>query len=287
MLEQMDGTPYCKYNLPIDYLPSRDYRPRWGSTRPLIEPLVRAFEAGEHQFRDFLREMIEASPSLTDVPMDFSEDRLPAPAWRGVPFSPFDGLALYTMIKRHRPVRYLEIGSGISTCFAYKAITDCGLSTTITSIDPEPRTAIDGICDRVIRDGLETAELAIFDELEAGDILFLDGSHRVFMNSDVTVFFIDILPRLKPGVVVHIHDISLPWDYNEMFSSWYWSEQYMLAVYLIASADKVEVLLPTTWICRKLLSADHIAQLKVKLDDESYWYGGGSLWFRSRCNAPT
>ena len=106
------------------------------------------------------------------------------------------------MVRRYRPHTYLEIGSGITTCFAYRAIRDVGSDTQIVSIDPEPRTSIDAICTNVIRDGLETCHTTIFEDLVANDILF-DGSHRSFINSDVTVFFIDILPRLQPGVIVH------------------------------------------------------------------------------------
>ncbi len=86
-------------------------------------------------------------------------------------------------------------------------------------------------------EGLETCDLARFDQLQPGDILFLDCSHRVFMNSDVTVFMIDVLPRLRPGVPVHVHDIVLPWDYPDMFTNWYWSEAYILAAYLIGARE--------------------------------------------------
>jgi hypothetical protein len=65
------------------------------------------------------------------------------------------------------------------------------------------------------------------------------------MNSDVTVYFIDVLPRIKPGVTMHIHDILLPWDYPESSKSWYWNEQYMLAVYMMASKATLCPMLPT------------------------------------------
>ena len=156
-----------------------------------------------------------------------------------MPFAPFDSAALYTLVGHYEPRIYLEIGSGITTGFARRPIRDHGLNTRIVSIDPQPRAAIDAICDEVIRDGLETCDLTLFDALEPGDILFLDGSHRVFMNSDVTVFMIDVLPRLKTGVVVHVHDITLPWDYPGMFVNWALSEAYILAGYRIAARDRV------------------------------------------------
>src|SRR5205085_7340172 len=87
-----------------------------------------------------------------------------------------------------------------------------------------------------------------FDALAAGDILFIDGSHRVFMNSDVAVLFLDVLPRLKPGVLVHIHDIYLPSDYPPRIIDWYYSEQYMLAAALLAGHQNFRVLLPGHYV---------------------------------------
>ncbi len=134
----------------------------------------------------------------------------------------------------------------MTTYFARQSVKDSNLKTKIISIDPAPRRKIDAICDEVIRDGRETCDLSIFDCLEEGDILFFDGSHRSFINSDVTVFFIDILPRLKLGVFIPLHDIFLPWDYPDSFKCWYWNEQYLLAVYLMCSKDSLLPLLRTT-----------------------------------------
>jgi hypothetical protein len=218
-------------------------------------------------------------PYLSRIPRDFDHAH-PEAAWIGVPFAPFDTAALYTLVGHYRPRLYLEIGSGISTAFARRAIRDHGLGTRIVSIDPEPRASIDAICDEVVRDGLETCDLKLFDALAPGDILFLDGSHRVFMNSDVTVFMIDILPRLKPGVIVHVHDITLPWDYPDMFVNWYWSEAYILAAYLIGARDRLKPVLPTAWICRMPQFSQWFDRPLVDLDPfNDGWRGGGSMWF--------
>jgi hypothetical protein len=275
----LPANDYARYALPIEYLPSRDLRPRWGVSHPPIPSLSAWFADHASAYRAFVGEMRTAAPDLADIPRQFSEANLPQPAWFGIPFNPIDSLALYTMVKTRRPRRYLEIGSGGTTCFAYKAITDNQLDTTIMSIDPEPRSAIDAICDKVIRDGLETCNLSIFDDLEANDILFFDGSHRSFMNSDVTVFMIDVLPRLKPGVIVHVHDISLPYDYPEFLTNWYWSEQYMLAVYLMNARHRIEPLLPAAFICRDSQFEDLLARPPIDLGAANAWGGGGSMWF--------
>jgi hypothetical protein len=109
-----------------------------------------------------------------------------------------DSIAIYCLLAETNPKRYVEIGSGNSTLFARASIRDNKLRTRITSIDPTPRRNIEDVGDEVLRKPVETVPLEYFGELEAGDILFVDNSHRCFTNSDVTVFFVDILPLLKP-----------------------------------------------------------------------------------------
>ena len=173
----------------------------------------------------------------------------------------------------------------MTTCFAKQAVQDAKLNTKIISIDPEPRGEIDAICNEVIRNGLETCDLSIFERLNPGDILFFDGSHRSFMNSDVTVFFIDVLPMIKPGVIIHIHDIVLPWDYPDSFKHWYWNEQYLLAVYLMCSTDKLDPLLPTHGFAKpRALKGTLKSRLRIldlgKLISPGG--GGGSMWFSKK-----
>jgi predicted O-methyltransferase YrrM len=278
--EVLEGTPHSRYAVPVDYKPSRDFSPRWGYARPRIKILDDWFRSYEADYNEFLSSMRKRAPHLSRIPLEFSEANLPEPAWAGAPYCPFDAVALYTILFEGKPKRYLEIGSGVSTCFAHKAIVDSGSSTQIISIDPEPRAKIDAICDTVIRDGLETCDLALFDNLEAGDVLFFDGSHRSFMNSDVSVFFIDVLPRIKPGVIVHIHDVALPWDYDPFFKNWYWNETYLLAVYMMGNMHRIRPIAPTAFLCRDELFAAHF-QAPI-LDLGMYndgWRGGGAMWF--------
>lgn len=278
--EVLQGTPYSRYAVPIEYTPSRDYAPRWGYSRP-PEPIVEAwFREYTDRYLAFVETMRSSAQNMRDIPLVFDEALLPSPAWGEVPYAPFDAVALYTMIVTHRPRRYLEIGSGISTCFAARAVRDAGLDTYITSIDPEPRAQVDAICNEVIRDGLETCNLELFDVLEPGDILFFDGSHRSFTNSDVTVFMLDVLPRLKPGVVIHVHDICIPYDYPPMFMNWYWNEQYLLHVYLMGNRHRVNPLLPTCFICKDPAFAASLDRPLIDIGKyNDGWRGGGAMWF--------
>ncbi|SFT41769.1 Predicted O-methyltransferase YrrM [Algoriphagus locisalis] len=172
------------------------------------------------------------------------------PTWDNIWLPGLDGVCIYGFVSSLKPKIFLEIGSGNSTKFAFKAINDNKLRTKIISIDPHPRDEIDAICDSIIRSPLEEVDLDIFDELDENDILFIDNSHRVFMNSDVTTVFLDIIPRLKKGVIIQIHDIFLPYDYPPYWIERYYSEQYMLASYLLANPDFFEILLPNFFISK-------------------------------------
>lgn len=280
--EMLPGTQYSNYAVPIEYMPSRDYRPRWGNSKPPIEYFASRFAREAAAHRQQISKMIGYANELGEVPGVFREEDLPTPAWGGVPYSPIDALFLYTIVRDLKPKKYIEIGSGITTCWTKLAASKNDTPTEIMSIDPQPRAAVNNICDKVVRDGLETVDISLFETLEPGDILFFDGSHRTFMNSDVTVFFIDVLPRIKPGVIIHVHDICIPYDYPEMFANWYWNEQYMLAVYLMSMDDKIEIILPTTWLCREVLTGEDEASLNKLLPRAEFWRGGGAMWFSKR-----
>ncbi|MGB1295455.1 MAG: class I SAM-dependent methyltransferase [Flavobacteriales bacterium] len=141
------------------------------------------------------------------------------------------------------------MGSGNSTKVVKKAIVDGGLETKITSIDPYPRANIDHLADQVIRKPLENlSDHIIFDNLEKGDILFIDNSHRCLPNSDVTVCFLEILPRLKPGVIVHVHDIYIPYDYPQFMCDRAYSEQYVLAAMIMSNPKKYKTIMPNYFV---------------------------------------
>lgn len=141
-----------------------------------------------------------------------------------------DADALYLMIRGFQPKRVIEVGCGNSTRVTRQAIIDGGLDTTITAIDPYPRADIAHVVDQFEQKRLEEVDPAIFEQLEARDVLFIDSSHVVRMSNDVAHLFCRIIPALKPGVVIHVHDVFLPYEYPKRF--FYdcpgWGEQYML-----------------------------------------------------------
>jgi len=220
--------------------------PRYGYGKPPHPELYEIIDRNRHAYRSLLEGFLQYKEDLLRIPGDATnaED----PCWHNAWMAGLDAVALYSLLRLNNPTRYIEVGSGYSTKFARRAIRDGGLQTKIISVDPHPRAQIDALCDRVVRAPLEDAELSLFDGLDAGDIVFIDGSHRSFMNSDATVTFLDVLPRLAPGVFVEFHDICLPWDYPVQFKDLYYSEQYLLACYLLAGGSSIEVVLPDFFV---------------------------------------
>lgn len=156
----------------------------------------------------------------------------PLPRWTQDWFPRLDGAAAYTLVRARAPRRIVEVGSGHSTRFMMKALTDGAIDCRFTAIDPAPRADIAALPLRHIPSTMQAAGLAPFAELAAGDILFIDSSHILMPGTDVDLLFTEILPRLPAGVLVHVHDILLPDDYPR---TWWWrgyNEQSLAALLL-------------------------------------------------------
>jgi hypothetical protein len=252
--------------------------PRYGHGRPPHALLARQFDARRETYRQRLQAIAELGPWLARIPLDRPTNGEPSPYWRNSWLPALDAAALYGFVAAGAPQRYVEIGSGVSTLFARRAIRDHGLPTEITSIDPQPRAEVDAACDVVVRMPLEKTPLSLFEELSPGDILFVDSSHQAFMNSDVTVVFLDILPRLKPGVIVHLHDVWLPYDYPERWKHWYFNEHYLLAAVLLAAPQRYDVLLPCMFVSIHPKLRELLAPLWDDLGIVGHPTHGGSFW---------
>jgi hypothetical protein len=221
-------------------------RPRWGWDRPPHPILEARFSSERERYRRLLDDCAAHLQALRTIPQTSGTNG--APAWRNDFFGGLDAVALYHFLVDRRPARYVEVGSGHSTRFARRAISDAGSSTTITSVDPAPRAEIEGLCDSVHRGGLQDAPLELFGELAPGDVVLVDGSHVAHMSSDVTVLFTEVLPRLAPGVLVGIDDVFLPWDYPATWAGRWYAEQYLLAVLLLSGDAAWQVMLPGWWV---------------------------------------
>jgi hypothetical protein len=218
-------------------------QPRWGFGTPTHPRLTESIMARRADYGRLLDRFAELAPELAEIPLE-APDEAAVPRWMNLWFTSLDAIALYGMLARHDPRLMIEVGSGNSTKFARHAITRRKLRTRLISIDPEPRAEVDQLCDEVIRAPAETVDPALFAKLKAGDILFIDSSHRSLENSDVTMLFLEVLPELAPGVIVHIHDIYLPFDYPPQSEGLMYNEQYLLAALLLGEGKWLEPLLP-------------------------------------------
>lgn len=160
-----------------------------------------------------------------------------------------DGTMLYCFVRDSRPKRIIEIGSGMSTRVSAATLlknTADGHPGELIAIEPYPNPVIKagfpGL-SRLITSIVQDVPLATFESLDAGDILFIDSSHVLNIGSDVHYEFLEILPRLKPGVLVHVHDIFLPLEYPKKLvtEGRFWDEQYLLQAFL-AFNNSFEVL---------------------------------------------
>jgi hypothetical protein len=243
--------PY-KYRIYLDY--PVNPTPRYGYGKPLHGLIYELLDKNRSKYEETINTFVPYGEQLRSIsiakPADPTE-----PFWKNGWVEDLDPVSLYCFPSLLNSKLYLEIGSGNSTKFVRKSIQQNNLKTRIVSIDPHPRAEIDALCDELIRRPLEETDPLLFDELGAGDILMIDNSHRCFQNSDVTVVFLEILPRLKPGVLIYIDDVYWPCDYPPGWKYRYYSEQYLLAVLLLADTSRYEVILP----CQFVANNAHLA----------------------------
>jgi hypothetical protein len=217
---------------------------------------------------------LEALPSAPHTPRDASF------YWGNEQFGHADAALYYCLIRRFRPGRIVEVGAGYSTTLALQAIQANGTGSVLC-IDPHPPASLQSWKELIeIRtQPVQEAPDSLFLELRPSDILFIDGSHITKMGSDVNHLFLRVLPKLPKGVLVHIHDICLPFDYPRTWSEdslCYWNEQYVLAG-LLANSTKFRVLVGVYFLQKT--DPDALVPLLPKFP--GVFPGGGSLWMQS------
>jgi hypothetical protein len=170
-----------------------------------------------------------------------------------------DARTLYYLLREHRPARYLEVGSGLSTYYATLAGSGNaadGAPLQITCIEPYPFAALRTLPDvELLQAFVQDVPLSRFERLQDGDVLFIDSSHALKIDSDVAYLFLEVLPRLAPGVFVHIHDVPFPYNTPYPADTWlfgerwpvYWNEAMLVQAFLAFNRD-FEILLSTPLI---------------------------------------
>jgi hypothetical protein len=257
-----------------------DMKPRYGYGLKPHTLLYEIINKNRPVYEQFLREILThknifQSIKSTEIEKDENE-----PSWNNEFLPGLDIISLYTIINHFKPQKYIEIGSGNSTKVARKSISENKLNTKIISIDPFPRANIDHLADEVIRQPLENIKdyQFIVNELKENDILFIDNSHRCLPNSDATVCFLELLPYLKKGVIVHIHDIYLPYDYPQFMCDRFYSEQYVLAAFVLANPEKYKPIFPGIFISEDKELSNLISPIWEHPNTKNVEKHGGSFW---------
>lgn len=152
------------------------------------------------------------------------------------------------MIMDRRPPRVVEVGSGFSTLIARKAVSSGSADTRIVVYDPFPRTDVKPAADELNLMPVERSDLAQ-SHWSARDLLFIDSSHICRTRGDLPYLFCKVLPALPEGVLVHVHDIFLPYDYPNLYDQWCHTEQYLLAC-MLSHSRRYKVVMTTHWLSR-------------------------------------
>lgn len=256
------------------------FKPRYGHGLPAHPRLLNIIDANRLEYAGWMEKILGQKAHLQQIKKIHNESDATQPGWNNGFLPGLDIMALYTIIAETKPNRYVEVGSGNSTMVAHKAIQDHHLDTQIISIDPFPRAEIDSLADEVIRKPFEDVDTNWLAQLEAGDILFIDNSHRMLPNSDAMVFFLETLPALRPGVIVHIHDVYLPYDYPQFMCDRFYSEQYGLAIAVMANPKRYHTIFPGYFISEDKALSGILEGIWEHPNLEGVEKHGGSFWLR-------
>jgi predicted O-methyltransferase YrrM len=188
------------------------------------------------------------------------------------------------MLRYLRPRQMIEIGSGYSSLVTARVNREfLDGSMRFTCIEPYPRgflqAGVPGISHLRVEE-VQDAPLELFERLGDGDVLFVDTSHTVKTGGDVAWIYGEILPRLSPGVLVHIHDAFIPGEYPQqwVFEGWGWNEIYLIKAFLAFNSGY-----------RVIFGVQWMLQNHLKLIDQAFPQfhehrdrGGAALWLRRR-----
>lgn len=194
-------------------------------------------------------------------------------------FGGTDALVLYCIARHFRPRRIIEVGVGHSTRVFSLAIRENG-KTSLTCIDPYPDEVVTRLAavTKLIEKPVQQVSLNVFEELGPNDICFIDTTHVVKTGGDVPFLYLEVLPRLKPGVLVHFHDIFIPKDYPKewvLHHKRFWNEQYLLHSFLLFNHEFRVV------FANSYMGVRYQSQLR-KVFPNSPWWGGASFWVQRR-----
>lgn len=252
-----------------------DYLNSVSENTPVYTEVLDLMVAKQPSFREF----INAISSNQNYFGAFGQGR-PNPDWLSRWISPLDGAAIYTGITEFKPRRIVEVGSGNTTHFMVRAIVDHSMDTTVTCIDPSPRIDVSGLPVDLKRRVLSLDDLTLVKSLKENDILFIDSSHILQQGFDLDILLNRFLPALNPGVILHFHDIFLPYSYPEKWASFRFNEQNALIGWILSGY--LDVLFSSHYVYSDMASDLQEATQAFPLVNGK---SGGSIWLRKvGCN---
>jgi predicted O-methyltransferase YrrM len=201
-------------------------------------------------------------------------------------FGAVDAEVLHSVIRHFKPKNVIEIGSGYSTLVSAKACLlnkqKNGVISELIAVEPYPnemlKQGFPGLT-ALIQKPLEQVELSLFSGLGENDIVFIDSTHVLKIGGDVKYLYLEVLPRLNSGVIVHSHDIFFPGEYPKQWvtgNHWFWTEQYLLQAFLTFN-NEFEVLWASQYMTRRY--PKEVALAFPSFTEESY---PGSLWIKRK-----
>jgi predicted O-methyltransferase YrrM len=217
--------------------------------------------------------------------LTFADDEDPDPTeyWtRNDQYPALDAWVLEGMLRYLRPRQLIEIGSGYSSLVTARVNREfLDRSMRFTCVEPYPReflqAGVSGISDLRVEEVQDTP-LELFERLGDGDVLFVDTSHTVKTGGDVAWIYGEILPRLSPGVVVHIHDAFIPGEYPQQWvaEGWGWNEIYLIKAFLAFNSG-YRVIFGVQWMLQNHMELIDQAFPRFR---EHRDRGGAALWIR-------
>lgn len=266
--------------------------PDLDSLRPRIDQLLLDREIPGIDFRD--EKQLELARTLgklaVDAPFGSSPEDAAARGHRYFYDNGFyfwgDGIVLHAMLRHIRPHRVIEIGSGFSSAnMLDTADRFLGNETQFTFVEPYPERLYELLRPgdrnddrvRIIEQRVEDVDTALFDDLVSGDILFIDSSHCSRVGGEVNYLLLDIVPRLVPGVYIHVHDVYWPFEYPRRWieEGRWWNEAYLVRGLLIGN-DRIQVEFFSDY-----LSVRHQDAVAAALPIWAQNAGAG-IWLRTR-----
>ncbi len=263
---------YASYDSPIPDLNELDpgFFDQPSPMRGINFDVDRQLEFAERELAEYCREFDPPATAAEAGPHRFY--------LRNNTFESVDAELLYAIVRRFRPRRVLELGSGYSTLIIREALERDGSAAergTLSTYDPYPSDRIPRAWP-VVPLPVQKIAADVFEALQTGDVLFVDTSHTVKAGGDVNRIVLDLLPLLAPGVIVHFHDVFLPFPYSRahLEDAHFWNEQYLLQAFL-AENESWEILIGAQAVARA-----YPERLAAVIPSFAHGASPGSFWIR-------